>query len=460
MASPLSADSSAVFLSRRPERLEILALALLLLAPLQVSGPIRGGSSSLDLVPPRVYSGDEPHYLVQINSLLNDGDLDLANNYAAVPAGGTDAGQRFAGSALDHHVSWYVDGRHVYWSDVYETNPSRWTPDRSGALAPTPRADAAVEPPDGPEYSMHPPGLAFLLAPLLYPFRGTVWVESVAIFCSGLAVVLSLVFFRSLVRPFLARDRDFLLVAAVAFLGTPVWHYGRTLFTEPYLLLCAVGAYALHLRHGMHFLAGVFVAVGVLLKAPFGILAVPLAIDLLVRRQWSSLFRFGLPCAGALLVLAGLNQHMYGSWERMSQRWTWENPLVGALGLLLSVEHGLLLFAPAAIAAAAAWPGLLRTRRRESLILLSAVGLHFALLACYHFWWGGSCYGPRYLVPVLPLFFAATPVPLIATNTAAEASRRTVLALYAVSILINVAGAFLAGHAWDVHPFGALLRFI
>lgn len=35
----------------------------------------------LVLALPRVLSGDSPHYLVGVNSLIEDGDFDLTNNY-------------------------------------------------------------------------------------------------------------------------------------------------------------------------------------------------------------------------------------------------------------------------------------------------------------------------------------------------------------------------------------------
>ena len=35
-----------------------------------------------------------------------------------------------------------------------------------------------------------------------------------------------------------------LLAAAVAYLGSPLWHYGRTLFGEPFLAFLGVAAYA------------------------------------------------------------------------------------------------------------------------------------------------------------------------------------------------------------------------
>ncbi len=88
----------------------IAGLALLLLAPFCVS---RSEGKPISLGLPGVLSGDEPHYLVLINSLISDGDFDLANNYQDVHRGGPQAGRIFAGQLLDHHVNWYEDGRLV-----------------------------------------------------------------------------------------------------------------------------------------------------------------------------------------------------------------------------------------------------------------------------------------------------------------------------------------------------------
>jgi hypothetical protein len=63
------------------------AIAAAILAPLCLSGPIPGSSRDLDFCLPRIHSGDEPHYLVTLHSLLIDGDLDVSNNYDAVHKG-------------------------------------------------------------------------------------------------------------------------------------------------------------------------------------------------------------------------------------------------------------------------------------------------------------------------------------------------------------------------------------
>src|SRR5262249_23622276 len=138
---------------------------------------------------PRVYSGDEPHYLVMINSLIEDGDLDLSNNYQSVHEGSFQAGLRFRAKPLDHHVAYYVNGKYNKWDELFE-----WGTDDKGRIVPRPRPDLdeslAVEAGEYPEYGAHPPGLALLIAPFLLPFRGTYRVESAAVLFSTVAVFL------------------------------------------------------------------------------------------------------------------------------------------------------------------------------------------------------------------------------------------------------------------------------
>jgi hypothetical protein len=47
---------------------------------------------------PYIKGGDEPHYLLILNSLINDGDLDLKDNYESVHQGSLQAGKKFAES--------------------------------------------------------------------------------------------------------------------------------------------------------------------------------------------------------------------------------------------------------------------------------------------------------------------------------------------------------------------------
>ncbi len=53
---------------------------------------------------PVTFTGDSPHYLLIVNSLVEDGDLDLSNNHRQVSEGDWDAGTRYRGSPFGRHV--------------------------------------------------------------------------------------------------------------------------------------------------------------------------------------------------------------------------------------------------------------------------------------------------------------------------------------------------------------------
>src|SRR5262249_40408119 len=162
-----------------PAAITIALLLPLLFGSYQSSRPFHFGL-------PRAYSGDEVHYLIMINSLIHDGDLDLANNYAAVHAGAEQAGRHWRGGALDHHTVWFERGeRRIWW------NPYQCVGDHDAGGHPVPRLRDGQRPlPLGqPEFALHPPGLALLLAPVLLPFRDTQYVEPLAMVCSAIAVI-------------------------------------------------------------------------------------------------------------------------------------------------------------------------------------------------------------------------------------------------------------------------------
>ncbi len=125
-------------------------VAALLLAPHLFTGtpaspyPVFG--------PARVLSDDEPHYLLIINSLLNDGDLDLANNYSSVHAGGQDAGAFWGGGRkLDDHTVFIIHGRPRFWVDYYPFTDTQWRTDADGVVHPVPATPGDEPPPGAPE---------------------------------------------------------------------------------------------------------------------------------------------------------------------------------------------------------------------------------------------------------------------------------------------------------------------
>ncbi len=433
---------------QRPWARYIPALtSLLLLLPLAFSSP--GSPTVWRFGLPRVLTGDEPHYLLLINSALRDGDLDLANNYAAVHRGGEQAGLRFVGSPLDHHTVWFENGVRRTWAGTYERDGERW--DRDGDGHPVPRVRADADPPAAghPEYSTHPPGLAFLLALVLFPFRGSQFIEPLALCCSAIAVVVAMFMFRALLKKYLANPVQVDLIAAVTFLATPAWHYGRTLFTEPYLLLCAIGAYSLALRGKSALLAGTFIAVGTLMKPPIALILIPLLVMYIADGQLKRALLFVSPVAVAVALFLWLNVSMFGSPWLASQAWLKGSILVGAIGMLFSLQFGYLFVAPAIILAIVVWPGFIRAHRRDAIVLASAIGILYLFYASFGSWNGATAYGARHIVPLIPLIFVSL-VALPEMQLSQRPALRTAgVAICLLSIVINASAALPYWRYWD-----------
>ena len=400
---------------------------------------------------PRVFSGDESHYLVMVNSLVDDGDLDLRNDYEAARLGALKAGQNFAGRPLDHHVVWFAqDGVRWPWSRVYELPREPATPGH-GAAPPRPIPGA----PDfraQPEHSSHPPGLAFLVAPLVAVVRGTRFVEPAVLLLTALVTLATAAFTRRLFRV-LSDDEGVVNVATlVTLLGTPLWSYSRTFFTEPWLACCCVGAAALALGSDTYVLSGALIAIGMQMKPPFALVGVPLLLDTVIRRDLRRSVALAVPLAVGVAAVLFSNARLFGSPFRAAQAWETGSFAKGFLGLLLSPDHGLFLFAPAAIVALLGWPTLFRTHPRHAWILAATVVPYVLLMSSWRDWRGGFCYGPRLILPVIPCAFAGIVPAIEWAPTRAVWTRRTITALCALSVIVSTIAGVAGFEFWGWHP--------
>jgi hypothetical protein len=107
----------------------------------------------------------------------------------------------------------------------------------------------------------------------------------------------------------------------------------------------------------------------------------------------------------------------------------------GLWGLVLSPGRGLFLYAPLAFVALFA----ARRMTRARLVLCFGVPLVLLLVACrWYGWHGGSAWGPRYLLSILPLLCApAVLLPRKVTGLAVGAG-----------VLVNLLGVLVAPGAW------------
>jgi hypothetical protein len=410
-----------------------------------------------------VYSGDEPHYVLVLTSLLRDGDLDVGNNYDNARRSGPDAGEVWRGARnLDNHTVTVVDGKQVFFEKTYQIDAPipEWRDDGSGRVVPPVRPGKEPFPPGAVEWSAHQSGVAFLLYPLLYPFRESDRIESAALACSGLAVVGGFLAFRWLCCGLGAGPWRATGVAALAFLATPVWYYARSLFLEGFILFGVVTAFACYLRRGWVLLPGLLIAAATQCKAYVALLAVPIAADLLARRRWGAFAGYsaavGLGAAGVL----GLNWYCFGHPLTTAQPFVMGSFREGAWGQLLSPTYGLFWVCPAAIFAVVAWPHFARTRPRDAALLLTPILLVYLFIAFFT-GWRGMCYGPRYLVPVLPFLFAPLAGPRPDTQTGRGLGWQLAAVLIAASVAINAWAAFDHWWVWYKNPaleFFARLR--
>lgn len=235
--------------------------------------------------------------------------------------------------------------------------------------------------------------------------------------------------------------RRALLLTLLWALGSPALVYANLAFDEPLqgLFLLAGIAAAVHGRGGLTALGFGLAA----LVRPVAFLALP-AGWLILDGKWTELTpsRRRLLAAGAAVIGFQLvyNWLIHGSpvatgygGERFS------TPLpVGLAGMLAAPGKSIFIYFPAALILPAALVFLWRQNRRLAL----AVGyLFLAYLLLYAGWWdwsGDTCWGPRFLVPLLPL--AVIPLALFP-------ARRWFLPLVAIALIaglaVNLPGALV-----------------
>lgn len=125
--------------------------------------------------------------------------------------------------------------------------------------------------------------------------------------------------------------------------------------------------------------------------APLSATAASLACLGFVQWQW-----FG-SVLGAAPALELLHPSIHGVESSLSI-----TPWLGALGLLLSPNRGLLIFSPI-VALALAGLAVRRTALddRGGRWLAAGILLQFCAYSAYAVWWGGHTYGPRYMLDLL-----------------------------------------------------------
>lgn len=378
--------------------------------------------------PVAVVSGDEPHYLLLVHSLLQDRDLELAADYDAVAAGAPRAGAAFAGVPLDHHT-WVVDpasGARALWSELYDwRRPSRCDGHDPGCRVYRKLDERLPEAsPTRRERPAHPPAYALAVAACLAPLgldaaADAGAVERAAIATSWLFVLATLVATWLLAGAAGLPPASRLAAAALVLLS-PLTAYARGLFAEPLTaLLLTLGLWAwLRARPAT---AATLLAGAAWLKPPWALLGLALWAMAPRRGDATSARRFGLPfaAAGAALLLGNLAL-TGGPIVSGQLGWTWAEGPLGWARTWIDGRHGLLPFVPWVVLALPA----LRPRppRAPSLADVAPGLVALGLLLSAFGSLGEICVGPRLWLPLLPLLAVAA----LVVAAEAEGPRRSI----------------------------------
>ena len=419
----------------------VASFGLLLLMFLVLSRIEWSPGVGFSVIRPTVRMGDEPQYLLIINSLLFDHDLQLQDDYARVAGGGMDAGIRIRGARIDHH-SILVNRRtgRVAYTSV----------DATERAAP---CDPAFSPPeDNYEAPAHPVAFSALIALAIAPLR-----PDLAHVEGDAALVLALIAWLGALATYMAgrrlgMTRSRAMVATMLLVAASPWlPYSRSFFSESTIglvLILTVWAF----NADRISLAGFGAGFAAILKPPFAVIGAGLVINEIVagRRGNAAKLLIGWASCGVGLVVFNY--------------WLAKTPVIsGSLGFtpfgvyhlydtFLEPLHGLFYFAPWTVFVFLAVPYALRNNS-TALGLVRQLALPLAFYIILLSSTGpGLCYGPRYWVPFLPWFALAT------VQIMERARRPAVLAcavLVLLSALIAIPGALRYPEMFSKLPWAA-----
>lgn len=304
--------------------------------------------------------------------------------------------------------------------------------------------------------------LGLRLAPLATPAdRPLVAVFATSTYNALVTALTALVLCALSLRLGLTRRRS-LAVTLLFGLATPAWAYTTTFFSEPSIALCLIVAVAALLWReiptaGCAAVIGLALGVALLVRLDSALYAIPFAASLAVRapreRRPALLLAVGLAPMLALAATGAYNAARFGSpftagygiagdthdlHPPHTLKALWE----GVYGPLLSPGKGLFLYAPIALLAIPGFVRLARGGDRAAGALIASV-VALAVLAHANtaiVWLGGWAWGPRFLIPIVPVLLLAAGTAL---RDAGPAVRRLAWLLGALGALIQIPAVVL-----------------
>jgi hypothetical protein len=237
------------------------------------------------------------------------------------------------------------------------------------------------------------------------------------------------------------------VLALLYALGTIAWYHAKSAFSEPLVVLLLLQA-MLAVEHRRFVAAGFALGGMIVTRQTALLLALPMASWALARDRWTGL-RPLLRRSALVLLPMGLGQlavlgyNVYRFEDALVSgygRVSWRAPLLrGLYNQLLSPGKGLFVFMPVLLLGIVGWPLLFRRRRDWAWLVLVVVLCYLVPHALYGNWSGGGGWGPRLLLPFVPLLLLPAG-EVIRRWQGKRVGRVVLLALVTVSLLLQVLG--------------------
>lgn len=346
-----------------------------------------------------------------------------------------------------------IDGALVISDTVGFLVKGRFQAASAPTVQPVVEGQPAYTPPaDHSQYGLYPSLLPLPSLALVWPVRASAGprvVESFAAFTWALGAALCALAFLRLARVLSPGASPLWAPAFLA--GTFLWPFAAESFVEPWAAaLLALGAErlltpALAGSRARGLQCAVPWALACLLKPVLWLTAPVLLLSAAFMERRDREAQAGLAVRVVLGLAAGAgvfcltNLIRNGSLLEVGygpQAGSFTTPLLkGLVALTLLPGRSLFLFAPLAAVALLAIPKIDPGRR---LVLLLVPLVHLTVVSRWWCWDGGGAWGPRHLLPVLPLL--AAPAVLL--------SRRLTLPAVAFGVLVNLPGVLVTPGAW------------
>ncbi|MBA2446738.1 MAG: hypothetical protein H0V51_01795 [Chloroflexi bacterium] len=381
-----------------------------------------------------------------------------------------------------------ANGHHTGQDQEYNFRTARaLLLERSFAIEPLNAAnEAGMVGPDGRFYAHYAPGLPLLMAPVILVGRGlegvTEGIRSRYIWDARDEADKASRFLVSYLNAPVTAATAALLALLVLRLGYPTpaavftalayafatfaWGQARVVFADPLqgLLILLGVVLLLGASPSRAALGGTALALAVLVKLttllvlPWVLLLpdargrplwrTPLMVCLVLGPSLAALalhalfnlFRFGNPFNTGYLARGsgGGEAADAGSASRVLGVGFIRSPITGLYGLLFSIGRGIVWYAPPILAAAWAFQSFARERRQVA-VAIGAACLSWLLVHGFWVGWhGGWGWGPRYLLPVLPLALVA-----LAHCWIDRRARLAALGMVLVGVLVQLPGALV-----------------